>query len=155
MGTTEVPSKTAKDRHIERPARFDIRLTGREAHPMNTLRVDQQHNNHHVVPLAIAGTTVIVATALLAGPVHLPFGGEDDPPAPTPHLAVGVGAAAETGRCLLSGHPTPGDVPAPACRPGGVDTTLVARSVRSAPPVPCFTQFRTWPGDVARPAGCD
>ena len=126
---------------------------------MNTIGTHHaHHHSHHAVPLAIAGGMAILATALLTGPVHLSFGGDDDPPAaPVPHLFVGAGAAAATGRCVSSGHPGPLDVPAPACRPGGIDTvtTTAARSAQSAAPVPCFRQFRAWPEDEARPVGCD
>jgi hypothetical protein len=121
---------------------------------MHIVGTHHPHAPHHVVPLAIAGATAVVATALLAGPVQLSFGGDHDPPAAPVHHPAG-GAAASTGRCQSSGHPTPGDVPAPACRLGGVDATIVHRSPQNAAPVPCFRQFRVWSGDVKRPLGCD
>ena len=111
------------------------------------------HEHHHVVPLAIAGATALVATALLAGPVDLSFGG-DDPSSSTRnntrHLSVGS-AAGTVGLCSSSAtRRLPSDVPSPACK----HVVVHAKHVTN-PPVPCFRQFGTWAGDVTRPLGCD
>jgi hypothetical protein len=111
------------------------------------------HEHHHVVPLAIAGATALVATALLTGPVDLSFGG-DDPSTSTSrhvkHLGV-VSAGATVGLCSSSStRQAPADVPSPACGHIVVHAKHVA-----APPVPCFKRFGTWADDVKRPLGCD
>jgi hypothetical protein len=121
---------------------------------MNIIHTTHPHEHHHVVPLVIAGTTAVVAAALLTGPVDLSFGG-DDSPSTTPqvkHLSV-VSAAASVGLCTSSAtRRLPSDVPPPPC---GHLLVHARHSADANAPVPCFRQFRVWPGDVARPAGCD
>ena len=120
---------------------------------MNIVHTTHPHEHHHVVPLAIAGTTAIVATALLTGPVHLSFGGDDPSTSASnhiKHLSV-VSAGATVGMCSSSAtRQVPTDVPSPKCGNVVVHAKRVA-----APPVPCFKQFGIWPGDVKRPLGCD
>src|SRR6476661_2952678 len=90
----------------------------REAPAMNIIHTTHPHEHHHVVPLAIAGATAVVATALLTGPVHLSFGGDDPATSASnhvKHLGV-VSAAATVGLCSSSAtRQVPSDVPAPAC----------------------------------------
>ena len=122
---------------------------------MNIAHTHHPHEHHHLIPAAIAGSAAVIAAALLTGPVQLSFGGDDDPPGRDRCRTSRSERLRSTGRCTSSGHAAPGDVPAPACRVGGVDTTIIARAAQSAAPVPCFRQFRVWVEDEARPLGCD
>src|SRR5689334_4268228 len=117
-----------------RVVRVEGRQPEREASAMNVIHTTHPHEHHHVVPLAVAGATALVATALLTGPVHLSFGDGDPTTAHhVKHLGV-VSAAATVGLCSSSAtRQLPSDVPSPAC--GHV--VVHAKHV-TTPPVPCF-----------------
>jgi len=119
---------------------------------MNHTATHHPHSHHHLLPAAIAGSAALIAAAVLAGPVQLPFGG-DEPAAPAIHqVAPGAAAGVALGRCISSTHPAPADVPAPVCR--HVNAHTRAASAADVP-APCFRRFRSWSEDVARPMGCD